>query len=220
MAKLGVRTVTESPIDKTARFFPTVVFTRTYRDAGPLNMALAALIRQIRETEPNAAPGSSTRGGYQTDTNFLYRQDAPVKALQGMLYQAVQTYLPQLFQSDLAEAPKGVEARLWGWAVIMQAGDFNSPHVHPDAHVSGVYYPEVPAAVGTGGSDDGGRLTFYDPRPGATMHPLKGHQTVQTFTPSAGSLVIFPSYLMHGVDPFRGSGERISVAFNARLTLS
>lgn len=205
------------PIDRTARFFPTTVFTRAYPDAGALNAELAAIIRRIRDTEPNAAPGSSTRGGYQTDTNFLYRQDAPVKALQAMLHQAVQVYLPQLFQSDLAQAPKSVDARLWGWAVIMRAGDFNSPHVHPDAHVSGVYYPEVPPEADV---EDGGSLTFYDPRPGATMHPLKGHQTVQTFTPTAGSLVIFPSYLMHGVNPFRQAGERISIAFNARLTLT
>lgn len=212
--------MTDAHLDKTARFFPTVVLTRMYHDVGALNAALAALIREVRDTVPNAAPGSSTRGGYQTDTNFLYRQDPPVKSLQAMLYQAVQVYLPQLFQSDLAQAPKSVEARLWGWAVIMRAGDFNSPHVHPDAHVSGVYYPDVPSQDSATEPEDGGRLTFYDPRPGATMHPLKGHQTVQTFTPTAGSLVIFPSYLMHGVDPFRGPGERISIAFNARLTLT
>jgi len=206
-----------APVDKTARFFPTTVFMRVYPDAGALNAELAAIIRRIRDTEPNAAPGSSTRGGYQTDTNFLYRQDAPVKALQATLYQAVQLYLPQLFQSDLAQTPKSVEARLWGWAVIMRAGDLNSPHVHPDAHVSGVYYPEVPPEAE---AEDGGSLIFYDPRPGATMHPLKGHQTIQTFTPAAGSLVIFPSYLMHGVNPFRQRGERISIAFNARLTLT
>ena len=52
------------------------------------------------------------------------------------------------------------------------------------------------------------------------MHPLKGHRTHQSYLPSAGSLVIFPSYVTHAVNPFRGPGERISIAFNARLTLT
>lgn len=214
----------EAFTDQSARHFPTVVFSRTYGDSNSLNAALAALIRQIRDTEPNAAPGSSTRGGYQTDTNFLYRQDAPVKSLQTMLHQAVQTYLPQLFQGDLVETPKNVEARLWGWAVIMRAGDYNAPHVHPDAHVSGVYYPEVPTPSpddeSESESEPAGSLILYDPRPGATMHPLKGHRTHHAFVPTSGSLVMFPSYLMHGVHAYRGPSERISIAFNARLTLS
>jgi hypothetical protein len=38
--------------------------------------------------------------------------------------------------------------------------------------------------------------------------------------PVAGALVLFPSYHMHAVFPYRCRGERICVAFNARLTLS
>ena len=32
--------------------------------------------------------------------------------------------------------------------------------------------------------------------------------------PKAGRLVMFPSWLLHQVRPYRGNSERISVAFN------
>ena len=207
--------------DTVVEQFPTTVLWRRCQDVGPLNSALAALIRKLRDSEPNAAPGTSTRGGYQTDTNFLYRDDQAVKALQQLIYQAVQAYLPSYFRSNLLAPPKAVESRLWGWAVVMRPGDYNAPHVHPDAHVSGVYYVEVPdlSPAETAEEEPGGSLVFLDPRSQATMYHLRDRRQTESYLPVAGSLVVFPSYHMHAVYPYRGPGERISVAFNARLTL-
>ena len=38
--------------------------------------------------------------------------------------------------------------------------------------------------------------------------------SAQTIRPKPGLLFIFPSFLMHGVRPYRGNGLRISVAIN------
>lgn len=208
--------------DKVIEQFPTTVLRRECRDVASLNVTLAALIRELRGSEANAAPGSSTHGGFQTDTNFLYREHPAVKALQQLIYQGVQSYLPRYFQSNLLAPPKGVESRLWGWAVIMQPGDYNAPHVHPDAHVSGVYYVEVPdlSDSNSDAEEPGGSLVFLDPRASASMYHLKGRRYTHNCTPTAGTLLVFPSYHMHTVFPYRCPGERISVAFNARLTLT
>jgi len=208
--------------DRMFEQFPTPVLWRQHHDLAALNGTLAALIRGLRDTEPNAAPGSSTRGGYQTDTNFLYRNDPSVTSLQQILYQGVQAYLPRFFQDVLLKPPKSVDARLWGWAVIMRSGDYNVPHVHPDAHISGVYYVEVPdlSAADPDEAEPGGSLVFLDPRSVASMYHIKGRRHTESFVPAAGSLVAFPSYHTHAVFPYRGAGERISVAFNARLTLT
>jgi uncharacterized protein (TIGR02466 family) len=32
--------------------------------------------------------------------------------------------------------------------------------------------------------------------------------------PKAGKMVIFPAWMMHGVRPYRGNAQRISIAFN------
>lgn len=208
--------------DRMFEQFPTPVLWRQHHDLAALNSSLAGLIRGLRDTEPNAAPGSSTRGGYQTDTNLLYRNDPSVTSLQRILHQGVQAYLPRFFQDVLLRPPKSVDARLWGWAVIMRPGDYNAPHVHPDAHISGVYYVEVPdlSAADPDEAEPGGSLVFLDPRSVASMFHIRDRRHTESCVPAAGSLLIFPSYHTHAVFPYRGAGERISVAFNARLTLT
>ena len=55
--------------------------------------------------------------------------------------------------------------------------------------------------------------------PAVGVYDLPGVQSVSTWTiqPAAGEMLLFPSWLRHGVLPFRGSGERISIAFNLRV---
>jgi len=210
----------DTPQDQFIEQFPTLLLHRRFTDNAALNNELAALVRKMQDTTANAAAGSSTYGGYQTDTNFLYMENTAVKALQQLIRATLQIYLPRFFRAELSSAPKSVDARLWGWAVLMQAGDYNTPHVHPDAHISGVYYVEVPAIVGESREDRmGGSLTFYDPRPGAEMYQIRCRRIQHNVTPQPGDLVMFPSYHRHAVFPFRCAGERISVAFNARLTV-
>ncbi len=87
--------------------------------------------------------------------------------------------------------------------------------------MSGVYYVEVPglSPAEAGEEEPGGSLVFLDPRQSANVQHLKGRRCTHSYVPSAGALIIFPSYQMHAVFPYRSPGERISVAFNARLTL-
>ena len=51
------------------------------------------------------------------------------------------------------------------------------------------------------------QLTF----PGADFVALGESQRL---TPRAGALIVFPSWLSHGVCPYRGNRERISIAIN------
>ncbi|MGE3652413.1 MAG: putative 2OG-Fe(II) oxygenase, partial [Reyranellaceae bacterium] len=91
-----------------------------------------------------------------------------------------------------------------------------------DLFWSGVYY------VDDGGiaADPalGGELEFMDPRGAApamyapqlafgTPGGLSGG-ACESIPPRAGRLVMFPSWLLHGVRPYRGTAERISIAFN------
>ena len=41
--------------------------------------------------------------------------------------------------------------------------------------------------------------------------------TNQTISPRAGRLVMFPSWVLHQVRPYRGTAQRISIAFNLSL---
>jgi uncharacterized protein (TIGR02466 family) len=108
------------------------------------------------------------------------------------------------------------------WANVNRSGHGNEFHSHPGAFWSGVYY------VDDGGiADDGslgGELEFMDPRGplpamfaphlAVAMPGGLGAGATERVVPKAGRLVMFPSWLMHQVRPYRGAATRISIAFN------
>ncbi len=100
------------------------------------------------------------------------------------------------------------------WANVSNTGHYNLTHTHAGATWSGVYYVDT---GDTPGQRDSAALRFDDPAPGSAASFLP---TVARFCPevqpTAGLMVMFPSYLPHFVHPHRGSGPRISIAFNIR----
>ncbi len=103
---------------------------------------------------------------------------------------------------------------LTAWANVNRRGDYNVVHTHPSSTWSGVYYVDGgepdPDSVGTG-------LELFDPNPARAnlFFPDVSVSNV-IFKPQPGAMLLFPSYVPHGVPPHKGSGARISIAFNAR----
>jgi uncharacterized protein (TIGR02466 family) len=211
-----------NPQDVVFQQFPTTVLWRIYPDVQQLNAALGRLVRRLRDRGADGSAGSTTVGGFQTDNEFLKIADPAVDTLRSMVNASIQAFLSPYFAQDLITPPTHVEAVQWGWAVLMKRDDYNMPHVHPNAHVSGVYYVEMPEIVvapndvGT----PGGSLVFYDPRGSTEMYQLENHRAQQHIIPTPGSMIVFPSYYRHAVFPYRAKGERLSIAFNARLKIS
>ena len=94
-------------------------------------------------------------------------------------------------------------------------GSHNSAHMHPGAEISGVFYISVPP--------ESGRIVFRDPRPQSEMSQLSSKEgkifkaLAPRFplSPAPGDVLLFPSWLMHQVEPGYGQeGLRISMAFN------
>ena len=90
------------------------------------------------------------------------------------------------------------------------------PHVHGGSFWSAVYYVRV-------GEAEGGDLVLHDPRmPALRMHAPNlrfndnGPELKVRIRPKAGRMVLFPAWLSHSVEPWDGSGTRISVAMNIR----
>ena len=109
-----------------------------------------------------------------------------------------------------------LEVLIDGWAYILEAGDMLVSHLHRDGFATGTYYVELPDL---GDEDDGkqGRLVLHHPTPAASMiqspKPLIDRQIIDAET---GSLVLFPSFLQHQVNPFR-RGRRIAISFDVAL---
>jgi hypothetical protein len=54
----------------------------------------------------------------------------------------------------------------------------------------------------------------------ANMNQLPRQITRRRQAPMPGDMIVFPSWLEHSVSAFHGPGERISIAFNAKLAMT
>lgn len=101
------------------------------------------------------------------------------------------------------------------WVNVMEEGAVHMPHFHPHSIVSGTYYVTVP--------DGAGGIAFEDPRfalmmaaPPRKASGPRAQQTFVTVKPTPGKLLLWESWLRHGVEPNRSKAPRISISFNYR----
>ena len=64
--------------------------------------------------------------------------------------------------------------------------------------------------------EDAGQIEFFDPRMEVEMVLVPGSPFGQRliFSPEAGRIYCFPAWLQHMVNPYQGSSERITIAYN------
>jgi hypothetical protein len=100
------------------------------------------------------------------------------------------------------------------WIVSQYAGTPSPVHFHT-GDISGVMYLKVPEI------DEGEEArTYISGRQAGYINFLIGgkqrfSKSLISFKPRVGDFYIFPGWLLHGAEPFRGAGERRSLAFNA-----
>ncbi len=102
------------------------------------------------------------------------------------------------------------------WAIVNGKMASNSVHNHPNSILSGVYYLQVP--------ENSGSIYFSDPRPASQMLiPPVEEFNLWTFPkvsykPHVGMMLLFPSWLLHGVEMNMSEELRISLSFNIGMT--
>ena len=96
------------------------------------------------------------------------------------------------------------------WLNCQTAGDYNPTHTHGGSF-SGVIFLKVPPQINANSFD--GQLCFHGPE---DWH-LQSFRTgmAHYVLPVPGEFYVFPAWQPHSVMPFRGEGERWSLAFNA-----
>lgn len=172
----------------------------------------AALARYVL-AHPSLADSPArhaTRGGRHSGE--LLQDATPVTAaLQSMIESEVERYASRAVDADahpfFTGAPESVT--LTAWAIVLERGGYQIPHIHPAGWLSGVYYVRVPTPR-PDRPDEGG-IEFGRPDPA-----LAGDDEPKTrlLRPAAGSMVLFPSYIYHRTVPFDAVTPRISIAFD------
>ena len=209
-------TGTATDIEASVRsYFATPVAVVRLPDADGLNAALRETV--LAKERDTAGVQHSNLGGWQSSWDFTEWGGEAGRAVGDAAIA-----LADKLTSDRAGKPVSVRWKMNAWANINRAGHGNEFHTHPGAYWSASYY------VDDGGiADDpslGGAFEIQDPRgvAPAMYAPLlafagPGGQSVgasELIRPEAGTLVMFPSWLSHGVRPYAGSALRISIAMN------
>jgi uncharacterized protein (TIGR02466 family) len=99
------------------------------------------------------------------------------------------------------------------WVNVLPEGGSHTGHIHRNSVISGTYYVKVPAGAGPIVYEDP-RLTQMMAAPPRKKSAGQDLQSHVSFTPEAGSVLLWESWLRHEVPLNRASGERISVSFN------
>lgn len=197
----------------TLQAFATPIVNYVWQDAGELNAALAEVIFEAEGSSEGLT--RSNVGGWHSDLVFLERREPCIAALRSRLHDFVADLNRAVFRND-ASAPTE-HFIIDAWANVMRRGHYHSPHCHPNAFWSGVYY--VTGNPQVDGQPSSGKLELFDPRPGANVNYTEGSSLSGRFllNPSPGQVIIFPSWLEHWVHPYHGDAARLSIAFNVRV---
>lgn len=149
--------------------------------------------------------GQSVRGGSQV--TILSAKHPAVAAVQQALEPPIRQTLERIAASDHALADRNTGAwRYTGmWSIRLASSGYHDNHVHPAGWLSSACYVEVPPLEG-----EQGWLKFGEPGV-KTLAPLPPEKLVE---PKPGRLVLFPSYMWHGVVPFTAPKPRLNFAFD------
>jgi uncharacterized protein (TIGR02466 family) len=167
---------------------------------------LVTFLRDLRDRDPGVQ--RSNVGGWHSN-DLLRHADTPVV---GWLLAQIREFATRSLEQVGARKRKVEVTFDAAWSIINRAGDWNTPHNHMPSQWSGVCYLQIDESS-TARHD--GNIVFTDPLP---LGPRYRTPINVFMKPRNGAIFLFPSYLVHMVEPYRGDGERIIVSFNLQFT--
>ena len=99
------------------------------------------------------------------------------------------------------------------WYHITKTNGMHEPHIHPSCSWCGIFYIQS-------GDKDSGHTVFENPIVSTYIdrgNLYLNNMSTLRITPEDGKLVLFPSYLSHYQALYKGTEDRIVVAFNASV---
>jgi hypothetical protein len=180
-----------------------------YSPFGPLIARFrlpAALVERInRHADARVSPDSGREFLLGQDFVFGGGEDS----LAVHTERALRRYLARLEDTH----PERIDFESF-WVVSQYAGTPSPVHFH-SGDLSGVLYlkvPEIDAAEE--------ERTYIGGRQAGYINFLIGgkqrfSKSLASFRPEPGDFYLFPGWLLHVAEPFKGAGERRSMAFNA-----
>ncbi|HEX4179672.1 MAG TPA: tetratricopeptide repeat protein [Caulobacteraceae bacterium] len=153
--------------------------------------------------------GQSLRSGTQTQQRLDRSDDPVIRAF----FQAIDGPIRRHLEA-LGAGPDPVRSRNTGgyriegaWSARLRPDGYHADHLHARGWLSSACHIALPKAVENGRE---GWLRFG--RPGVPTRPALAAEAF--IKPEPGRLVLFPSYMWHGTEPFSGDEARLAIAFD------
>jgi hypothetical protein len=199
--------------------FPTHIGQRQY-DAEGLNQKLISNIYRNKGEDSEGMYRSNAAGTWHSDTDLLSWIDEP--DLGKMFQKSFCAYTQTYGVKPNAE----IGLRLQAWAMVYKDGGYATVHTHPNCHMSAVYYLDNTSddvdhgrKMVTGARACPGDIEFVDSRAsGGYQFPGVNLLSAFRLTPTAGMMIVFPSWLQHFVHPIIGKKDRLCISCNATIT--
>jgi len=172
------------------------------------NRALASYIKSHPSLLSDPVRKATT-GGEQTG-ELDPPDNTELSVFEGLANRMVRDTVQQYQVAGFSDHPAMVGAAdswtLRIWATVLRAGGHQTPHLHPLAWLSGVYYVQLPTDLdSTGGLEFGSSPDHLVVKSEPEKFPVE---------PREGRLVLFPSYFYHRTRTFVSEQPRISIAFD------
>jgi uncharacterized protein (TIGR02466 family) len=196
--------------------FATQVFEASLADApdfAAFNAELETTCRMLA-AEDKAGRAWCKVNGFGGYTSYASLDDLPTRA---SVFGALKTKLDRqarAFADDLALDLKGGRLKLDSlWVNILKPGAAHTGHIHPHSVISGTVYVAVPPGASPLKLEDP-RLPLMMAAPPRRADAPEAQQAFVYLAPSAGTVLMWESWLRHEAPANQAKSDRISISFN------
>ena len=189
-------------------FFSTPVWINEINNSESINTELKNYIYKKKEKNPEGTKKSNVNGWHSDEFDL---KNENLKNFISEISKNIESAIKDM-NWDLETQIVKITSM---WSIINNKDAFNEKHHHGNSALSAAYYVKA--------KQNAGNIIFYDPRQANVFHHPTSKEVnsvnaqVQSVTPKAGTLVLFPSYLEHKVNPNLSNDERIVISFNVSL---
>ena len=186
--------------------FPSSVHSIELENFPLVKKRVVSYIYNEKEKFPESVV-KSNNGGWQSKDNYYDHDNILAQIISGGLSYLGSCYkFPNMLLTSL-------------WININKKNNFNCVHNHPACDLSGVLWINIPK--------ESGNFEFVSP------HSFTGYSVIHSYSekfksdtynypgykmyPKEGSMLVFPSYLQHKVEPNKSDEDRISISFNIEI---
>lgn len=185
---------------------PPVEFSKIY--------SLAENLHSHPELNDSGHPGISIRGGQQIQV-YPNQLDIDVTWLVTWLESICQGYLELITAQSGTEDLKYCKPVVTSiWTIRQYQDQYQEMHTHPGGNLSGNIYISAPELVENSPASDS-QILFRLPHTKDISKFIMND--TWKYNPAPGTVILFPSHLPHTVYPWKGTGHRTVMAFDARL---